>query len=597
MELPQETEDYIRESIDHTVGLHVSTDTLLHKLRALEAANLDLRHQYLSLHSKLKEKDDVIERARAEATMNAVALKKFVEENKKLAMECSNLLANSNRWERECSLYENDREALMDFANETDERAKEAEIRNHELEEENKKLVEELHFYKFREGAQLVDVSTADDLHMEQVLLDSLVTTMFGKDEFASTAHGFLEAHSELEVCQKLLKMWTSLSPLTQKVAALAAEMKNLEKAKDHLTINLRTAEDEVNVLFEENNVLNEENKRLMRICYTGSASGKGKRKSSPKMSSPVEKKVDFGDVDSQRHPLSPLQFNSPECRIHKNLKSCSMPLTMSTLRFVHFPLPKAQFLPPKTVLISLRTNFQIRPPNLQKSVLFRAQPEPTLQFQTAEEVIEQVVVEEEEEEEFSDTRVIVQNVPWTWTEVDVRPLFEKYGTVVDIELAMYNKSRNRGLVFVTMSSHEEALAALNNLESSEYEGRVLKLNWAKPKKKKPLPTPPRPKPLPVHNLFVANLPFEARANDLKDFFNAENANVVSAEVIFLDNPRRSAGYGFVSFNTKADAEAALAAFEGKEFMGRQIRVERSKRFLRQETKATIESKSAAKVN
>lgn len=90
-----------------------------------------------------------------------------------------------------------------------------------------------------------------------------------------------------------------------------------------------------------------------------------------------------------------------------------------------------------------------------------------------------------------------------------------------------------------------------------------MKLNWAKPKKTKPSSLP-QPKPLPVHNLFVANLPFQARAKDLKEFFNADNGNVVSAEIIFNDNPRRSAGYGFVSFNTKADAEAALAAFQGK---------------------------------
>lgn len=91
-----------------------------------------------------------------------------------------------------------------------------------------------------------------------------------------------------------------------------------------------------------------------------------------------------------------------------------------------------------------------------------------------------------------------------------------------------------------------------------------MNLAWAKPKKKK-LPTPAaQPKALPVHNLFVANLPFQARAKDLKEFFNGENANVVSAEVIFHDNPRGSAGYGFVSFNTKNEADAALTSFNGK---------------------------------
>ncbi|CAK9163578.1 unnamed protein product [Ilex paraguariensis] len=198
-------------------------------------------------------------------------------------------------------------------------------------------------------------------------------------------------------------------------------------------------------------------------------------------------------------------------------------------------------------------------------------------------------VEQEQEEDESSRTRVLAQNVPWSSTPDDLRPLFQKYGTVVDIELSMFNKTRNRGLAFVTMGSHEEALAAINNLEAYELEGRVLKLEWARPKKKKPS-SPTRPKPVPIHNLFVANLPFQARANDLKEFFNAENANVVSAEIIFLDNPRRSAGYGFVSFNSKEEAESTLSAFQGKEFMGRQIRVARSKRFLRQGTKANIES-------
>ncbi|XAR62126.1 hypothetical protein NMG60_11016755 [Bertholletia excelsa] len=196
---------------------------------------------------------------------------------------------------------------------------------------------------------------------------------------------------------------------------------------------------------------------------------------------------------------------------------------------------------------------------------------------------------EEEEEDEASRTRVLAQNVPWTSTADDLRPLFEKYGTVVNIELSMHNKTRNRGLAFVTMSSHEEALAALNNLDSYEFEGRALKLNWARPKRKK---HPPFGQPMraPVHNLFVGNLSYQARSKDLKEFFSSENVNAVSAEIIYLDNPRRSAGYGFVSFNTKEEADAALSAFQGKMFMGRPLRVGHSRRFLRPETKASIQS-------
>ncbi|XP_058221334.1 28 kDa ribonucleoprotein, chloroplastic [Rhododendron vialii] len=202
---------------------------------------------------------------------------------------------------------------------------------------------------------------------------------------------------------------------------------------------------------------------------------------------------------------------------------------------------------------------------------------------------------EEAEVDEATQTKVLAQNMPWTSTVDDVRSLFEKYGTVVDIELSIYNKKRatNRGLAFVTMGSHEEALSALNNLQSYEFEGRILKLDWAKPKEKTN-PVAQKPKPAPIHNLFVANLPYQARAKDLKEFFNSENGNAVSADVIFHEKPRRSAGYGFVSFYTKQEAEAALSAFQGKLFMGRRIRVANSKRFLRQGTKATILLESAS---
>ncbi|CAI9116230.1 OLC1v1017326C1 [Oldenlandia corymbosa var. corymbosa] len=227
-------------------------------------------------------------------------------------------------------------------------------------------------------------------------------------------------------------------------------------------------------------------------------------------------------------------------------------------------------------------------PSKSQRLNLYQLHVSSSIEAEAVTESPEDVENGEQEEEEFSKTRILAQNVPWTCTADDIRPLFEKYGTVVDVELSMFNKTRNRGLAFVTMGSPEEAQAAFSNLESYEYAGRVLKLNWAKPKKIKPPPPKPKPKTLPIHNLYVANVSFQARAKDLKEFFNANNGNVVSAEIIFQDKPRRSAGYGFVSFNTKEDAEAALTAFQGKEFMGRPIRVARSRTFLRPQTKVAL---------
>ncbi|KAK9757647.1 hypothetical protein RND81_01G176500 [Saponaria officinalis] len=194
-----------------------------------------------------------------------------------------------------------------------------------------------------------------------------------------------------------------------------------------------------------------------------------------------------------------------------------------------------------------------------------------------------QPLVVENEVSENSDTRLLAQNVPWSSTVADIRALFQQFGSVLDVELSMHNKTRNRGLAFVEMGSAEEAAEALSKLEGFEYEGRTLRLTYAKPRRTKASP-PVKPKPPVLYNLFVANLPFEARAKDVKEFFQAGGSDPFSAEVIFHDNPRKSSGYGFVSFKTKKEADEALTGFEGKELLGRPIRVARSRRFVKLES-------------
>ncbi|KAM1014133.1 hypothetical protein ACFX13_044810 [Malus domestica] len=118
-------------------------------------------------------------------------------------------------------------------------------------------------------------------------------------------------------------------------------------------------------------------------------------------------------------------------------------------------------------------------------------------------------------------------------------------------------------------------------------EGRVIKMAYARPKKTKIPPPSSEPKPI-TFNLYVENLPYEARSKDLKVLFKSEDYNVVTAEIVFQNNLRMSAGYGFVGFKTKAEAEAAhtgrcpLGNFCFLQLlMGRRIRVARGKQFVK----------------
>lgn len=64
MDLPPEVDNYIKETIDHALGLPVSAETLELKLRVSQDAQRRLAHYCDVLQSRIKEKDQLIERSR-----------------------------------------------------------------------------------------------------------------------------------------------------------------------------------------------------------------------------------------------------------------------------------------------------------------------------------------------------------------------------------------------------------------------------------------------------------------------------------------------------------------------------------------------------
>ncbi|KAG7557166.1 hypothetical protein ISN44_As11g031570 [Arabidopsis suecica] len=322
--LSQEVEEYIKDTIDHSLGLPISMEALQKKLYIAEESQRRLREQYLALVSRLKEKDHVIDRVRSEASMNAQALKKFVDENQKLASECGNLLSQCKKLEKECLLYHQDRDALMEFGNESDERAREAEARVRELEDEIGRMSEEMQIFKRQIGDGEVDNCTTP---LEEDLLDSVLGSVISKDE---TIMGrlFLEANIQDQSCQALLSKWDHLKPSTQKVLSLVSRAKKFEKEKECIIMNLAKAEQEVELVSTLNRKLDKENRKLLRqqqspLCSAdrnrNSASAKSNKRKSPKtMSSPVEKRLEFSSPEISRKPLSPVWNNSPDSKMNK---------------------------------------------------------------------------------------------------------------------------------------------------------------------------------------------------------------------------------------------------------------------------------------
>jgi len=72
--------------------------------------------------------------------------------------------------------------------------------------------------------------------------------------------------------------------------------------------------------------------------------------------------------------------------------------------------------------------------------------------------------------------------------------------------------------------------------------------------------------------LYVGNLSYNIDKNELEQLFGA-HGKVVSAQVITDRETGRSKGFGFVEMGTDEEAQAAIAALNGKNHGGRNLTV------------------------
>ena len=72
------------------------------------------------------------------------------------------------------------------------------------------------------------------------------------------------------------------------------------------------------------------------------------------------------------------------------------------------------------------------------------------------------------------------------------------------------------------------------------------------------------------NKLYVGNLPYSVRDNDLEQSFGQYGA-VTSAKVMMERDTGRSKGFGFVEMGSDAEAQAAIAGMNGQSLGGRSL--------------------------
>jgi len=89
---------------------------------------------------------------------------------------------------------------------------------------------------------------------------------------------------------------------------------------------------------------------------------------------------------------------------------------------------------------------------------------------------------------------IFVGNLLFEATQGDVKKLFEGFGNVASVVIAMEKEKKapkSRGFGFVDMPDEQQALTAIAALNGKEFMGRVLNVNPARPKGQKAMVWPP----------------------------------------------------------------------------------------------------------
>jgi RNA recognition motif-containing protein len=79
-----------------------------------------------------------------------------------------------------------------------------------------------------------------------------------------------------------------------------------------------------------------------------------------------------------------------------------------------------------------------------------------------------------------------------------------------------------------------------------------------------------------AQKLFVGGLPYSTSNDRLREVF-AECGTVESAVIVTDRETGRSRGFGFVEMATVEEAEAAISRYNGTDFEGRRLQVEKAK--------------------
>ncbi|KAF8328354.1 uncharacterized protein EI90DRAFT_2810884, partial [Cantharellus anzutake] len=177
-----------------------------------------------------------------------------------------------------------------------------------------------------------------------------------------------------------------------------------------------------------------------------------------------------------------------------------------------------------------------------------------------------------------------VGNLSFKTTDRMVRSFFKDAGRVTRVRMPVQkggsaSQSQNRGFAYVYFDSKEAKQEAISYSER-ELDGRRLLIKDGTDFSGRPQPDPLAQKALqkqqssPGYFLFVGNLPFEATAQSLREFFGAHEQSRNMDGIGQFPDSGRCKGWALLEYSSEQEATAALNDPRNHVMDGRNLVVE-----------------------
>jgi len=198
-------------------------------------------------------------------------------------------------------------------------------------------------------------------------------------------------------------------------------------------------------------------------------------------------------------------------------------------------------------------------------------------------------------------TNIFAKNLSKELSEEKFIEMFKKFGSITSAYLAKDENGASKGFGFVNYETHENAQAAIDEMNGKELDGNPIYVGRAQKKQEREKELKEMFEKLKRErmskfqgvNLYVKNLDESIDDAKLREEFS--NAGTITSAKVMRDDKGVSKGFGFVCFATPDEATKAVTEFNGKMIKDKPIYVALAQR--KEARKAQLEAKHAQKIN